>query len=268
MSAEPVADPAQDVTTSTLTIPDGIGGKVQFTLQLPTSPVTERLPTLILLVGIKTNEETLTRISDQGDNALVAYHYDYDQSTWKSLSYVRRALIAHRMTCQIPDQIAALVEWIKSQPWADPGRVNIGGGSLGAISLPMVLRELQARGIELRTISFAYGGAGRVMLGYLSLRHRSRLLAAVGGGFAWLFLRRLEPARHLPHLHGQFLIISSPDDRLVPRRCSKLFEDLTPEPKTIVHMQGVHINTKERKLLAEVMAITRKWLTGQGAFNP
>jgi hypothetical protein len=268
MSAESVADPGQGVTTRTLTIPDGIGGAVRFTLQLPTSPVTERLPTLILLAGIKTNEETLARISDQGDNALVAYHYDYDQSTWNSLSHFRRALIVHRMACQITDQVVALVEWVKSQRWADAGRVNIGGGSLGAISLPMILRELQARGIKLRTSIFAYGGAGLATLGYLSLRHRSPLLAAVGGGLAWLFLRRLEPARHLHHLRGEFLIISSPDDQLVHRRCSKLFEDLTPEPKTIIHMQGMHVNTRERKLLADVIAVAHKWLTEQGALNP
>jgi hypothetical protein len=268
MYAQTVAGLGQNVTTDNFRIPDGIGGTVRFTLQLPTSPLTERLPTLILLAGIKTNEETLTRTSGQVDNALVAYHYHYDRDTWKSLSLFRRALIVHRMSCELPDQIAALVQWVKSQPWADRGRVNIAGGNLGAICLPMVLRELQTRDIELRTVTFAYGGAGRAMLGYLSLRHRSRLLAAAGGGFAWLFMRRLEPARHLPHLRGEFLIVSSPDDELVPRRCSKLFEDLTPEPKTIIHMQGVHVNTEERQLLAEVIAIVRQWLTDQSAFNP
>lgn len=268
MAAEPVVPPGRELAVQTLTIPDEIGGKVRFTLQLPRSPASGRLPVLILLAGIKTNEQTLTKISGQGDNALIAYHYDYDQSTWKSLSRFRQGLIAYRMTSEVPDQIAALVDWVKSQAWADPDRVNIAGGSLGAISLPMILRELQKRDIALRTVTMAYGGAGRLTLGYLSLRHRSRLLAAVTGVLSWLFLRRLEPAIHLPHLKGEFLIISSPDDNLVPRRCAKLFEDLTPEPKTIIHMQGAHVNTREQKLLADVVGIARKWLAERGALNP
>ena len=268
MCAQTVTGSGQDVNANTLSIPDGIGGTARFTVQLPTLPLTERLPTLILVAGIKTNEETLTRASGQGDNALVAYHYDYDRDTWKSLSIFRRALIVHRMARELPEQMAALVRWVKSQPWADRERVNMVGGSLGAICLPMVLRELQARALELRTSTFAYGGAGRYMLAYLSLRHRSRLLAVAGGVFAWLFMRRVEPARHLPHLRGEFLIVSSPEDELVPRVCSKLFEDLTPEHKTIIHMQGVHVNTKERELLAAVIAIVRQLLTEQNAFNP
>lgn len=268
MVIAPVAAPNREQTVQTLTVPDGIGGTVRFTLRFPKSQASERLPVLILLAGIKTNEQTVDKIQGQGDNALIAYHYDYDKSTWKSLSRLRQGLIAYRMTSEVSDQIAALVEWVKGQDWADPDRVNIAGGSLGAISLPMILRELQKRGIGLRTVTLAYGGAGRMTLGYLSLRHRSLLLAAVTGLLSWLFLRRLEPAIHLPHLKGEFLIVSSPDDNLVPRRCAKLFEDLTPEPKTIIHMQGGHVNTREQELLGEVVGIAQKWLTERGALNP
>ncbi len=241
---------------------------VRFTLQLPRSRGSARLPVLILLAGIKTSEQTLERIPGQGDNALIAYHYDYDKSTWKSLSRFRQGLIAYRMTSEVPDQIAALVEWVKGQAWADRDRVNIAGGSLGAISLPMILRELQNKDIGFRAVILAYGGAGRMTLGYLSMRHRSLLLAAATGMLSWLFLRRLEPAIHLPHLKGEFLIISSPDDNLVPRRCAKLFEDLTPDPKTIIHVRGAHLNPREQNVIGDVVEIAQKWLVEQGAYNP
>lgn len=268
MTAFPAIDLKSRCTTRSLEIPDKNGRTVRFTLRLPATTSQEPVPVLIMLAGIKTNEETLERLPEQGENALIAYHYDYDQSTWKSLSYVRRALICRRMGRQVSSQIAALVEWVKSQPWADGERVNLGGGSLGAIIMPMVLRDLQAWNVTVRTVTMAYGGAGRRLLTYLSLRHRSWWLAATGGAVAWLFLRRLEPAIHLPHLSGEFLIISSPDDRLVPRRCSKLLEDLTPEPKTIIHLQGDHVNTKRKEILAEVVATIRHWLADRGALNP
>lgn len=268
MSANPAAGRESHFTTETLEIPDGNGGAVSFTLRLPATSSPAPLPTLIMLAGIKTNEETLSRLPEQGNNALIAYHYDYDQSTWKSLSYVRRALICRRMSREVSGQIAILVEWVKAQPWADDERVNLGGGSLGAIVMPMILRDLQARGVKVRTVTMAYGGAGRRLLAYLSLRHRSWWLAATGGAVAWLLMRRVEPAIHLPHIRGEFLIISSPDDSLVPRRCSKLFEDLTPEPKTIIHLKGEHVNTKRREILAEVIATIRRWLADRGALNP
>lgn len=268
MSADTAADLGSRFATQTLEIPGRIGDTVTFTLRLPSAPSPGPLPVLILLAGIKTNEDTLTRLPEQGNNALIAYHYDYDQSTWKSISYLRRALICRRMTRQVSGQIASLVDWVKTQAWADRERVNLGGGSLGAIVLPMILRDLLAWNVKVRTVTMAYGGAGRRMLAYLSLRHRSWWLAVTGGTVAWLLLRRLEPATHLPHLSGEFLIISSPDDKLVPRRCSKLFEDLTPEPKTIVHLQGDHVNTKRREILAEVIATARQWLEQKGALNP
>ncbi len=268
MSADTAADLGSRFTTQTLEIPGRNGDTVTFTLRRPSTPSPGPLPVLIILAGIKTDEETLSRLPGQGNNALIAYHYDYDQSTWNSFSYLRRALICHRMMRQVSGQIATLVDWVKAQLWADSERVNLGGGSLGAIVLPMILRDLLAWNVKVRTVTMAYGGAGRRMLAYLSLRHRSWWLAATGGAVAWLFLRRLEPAAHLPHLSGEFLIISSPDDKLVPRRCSKLFEDLTPEPKTIIHLQGDHVNTKRREILAEAIATIRQWLADRDALNP
>ncbi len=268
MSADPAADLGSRFITRNLAVPEANGRTVRFTLRLPATTSSSPLPALIMLAGIKTNEETLSRLPEQGDNALIAYHYDYDQSAWKSLSYLRRALICRRMTRQVSGQIATLVDWVKAQPWADSERVNLGGGSLGAILMPMIVRDLLAWNVEVRTVTMAYGGAGRRLLAYLSLRHRSWWLAATGGAVAWLFLRRLEPAIHLPHIRGEFLIISSPDDQLVPRRCSKMLEDLTPEPKTIIHLEGDHVNTKRREILAEVIATIRRWLAERGALNP
>ena len=83
-----------------------------------------------------------------------------------------------------------------------------------------------------------------------------------------LVCARLEPALHLPHLSGDFLIISSPDDSLVPRRCSALFEALTPEPKEIVHMRGVHVSAKTPDLLAEVVETARRRMVERGIMNP
>ena len=161
-------------------IPDGAGGEVKFYLRLPEKPCSERIPLLIVLAGVKTNERTLARAPAQRDNALLTYEYDYDKTEWRQSSYLARARHVQRMTVGMPRQLEALLRWAKSQPWVDAEKINIAGGSVGAIYLPMILRDLQTKGLGFRTVTLAYGGAGRATMCYLMLRHRSRVLALLG----------------------------------------------------------------------------------------
>ena len=226
------------------------------------------MPVLVILAGLKTSHRTLDRLPACGANALVAYAYTYDREHWRIQSNLGRGVIAWRMASRLADQIAALLEWVKRQPWCDTERVSLCGGSLGAILLPMILRDLQSRRIGVRCAVFAYGGAGRFSLAWLSLRHRSVVLAALGALLALVCLRRIEPARHLPHLEGDFLVISSPDDELVPQRCAVHFEALLPDPKRIVHLSGEHLATHRPELLALVVDTAKSWLLERDAFNP
>lgn len=255
-------------TVESFRIPDNKGGEVKFSLRRPKAPADERLPLLIVLGGVKTNERTLTRAPVQKRNALITYEYDYDKEDWRRWSYPNRARHVLRMTVGMSGQIEALLVWVQSRSWIDPERINVVGGSVGAIYLPMILRDLQAKGLGFRTVTLAYGGAGRTTMCYLMLRHRSRVLAAIGATLCWLLLRRMEPATHLPHLKGEFLLISSLDDERIPRRCSKLFEDLTPETKTIIHTSGQHVDTEHPHVLDEVFATTLGWLVENRALNP
>ncbi len=49
--------------------------------------------------------------------------------------------------------------------------------------------------------------------------------------------------------------------------CSKLFEDLMPEPKTVVHTEGGHISTNASQILASVVNTSLGWLVEKGAIN-
>lgn len=227
------------------------------------------VPVLLILAGIKTGHQTLDRLPPPGNNAVIAYAYPYDRERWRRQTVFGRALVAWRMSRAVSGQILTLLRWVREQPWADRARINVAGGSLGAIVLPMVLRYIQQHedGPGFRTATFMYGGAGRASLGYLSLRHRSKLLALATGGLAWLFLRHLEPALHLPHLRGDFLVISSPEDELVPERNAYLLEDLLAEPKEIIHMKGDHVDATNPELLFEVVRVGREWMLARDAFN-
>jgi hypothetical protein len=253
--------------TESFALPGAPGGDVCFDLRMPVNAAGRSLPVLIVLAGIKTGHQTLERLPAPGDNAVIAYAYPYDRERWRRSSIFRRALVVYRMSRDVCGQVDVLLRWVKSQSWADSQRVHIVGGSLGAILLPMILRYVQARGESVRTAVMAYGGAGRMTLAYLSLRHRSHLLGAAAGLLVGLFLRHIEPARHLPHLRGEFLVVSSPDDSLVPRRCAQRLETLLPEPKTIIHMRGEHVDASNQKLLFDVVSVVCKWMQERGVLN-
>ena len=252
--------------TQAVEIVDRDGSPLRFEVRRPVDESIE-VPALVILAGLKTGHRTLERLPACGANALVAYAYPYDRERWRSQSNPGRALVVWRAVRRLTVQIEALLGWLRRQPWCDGARVSLCGGSLGAILLPMIIRELQSRGVPTRHAVFAYGGAGRVSLAWLSLRHRSALLAALGALLAFAFLRHIEPARHLPHLEGEFLVISSPDDERVPESCAARFEALLPEPKRIVHLSGVHLDTERPDLIAAVVDAATTWLHERDAFN-
>ena len=126
------AEASPEHITETVNVPAGPGRTATFTLRLPFRPGDEPVPVLLILAGIKTNARTMERLPAVGHNAVIAYHYDYDQSTWKSTPYWRRAIECDRMSRQTPAQVAAILTWMMTQPWCDRERINLAGGSLGA----------------------------------------------------------------------------------------------------------------------------------------
>jgi dienelactone hydrolase len=159
----------------------------------------------------------------------------------------------------VPGQVSAMLDWLVRQPWSDPQRVSLLGFSLGAIALPAVEHMAQHDGLAIRWTMLAYGGAGLAALVKGDRRIEPGWERPLLGQGAAFLLWPLEPARHLPGLHGQFLILGASSDEVVDRRSSAQLEALAPEPKTIIHTAGEHIGTGPDRsaMLAEAVAITR-----------
>jgi hypothetical protein len=82
--------------------------------------------------------------------------------------------------------------------------------------------------------------------------------------------RPIEPAQHLPHLQGHFLIITGADDTIISEEASSRLVELTPMPKQLIRLPGSHIGTgSERQLVIDsAIETTRNWLIAEGAINP
>ena len=161
-----------------------------------------------------------------------------------------------------------MVRWTRAQPWADPDRVSLVGVSLGALVLPAAQRMAAAHGETLGPSILAYGGTGLFDILHANLAQDRTL---VRYGAAWLGslgLRALEPAAHLPHLAGEFLLINGPDDPRIPAQSATNLHRLAPEPKEVRFLSPGHFDADSQELLDDILALCRSWLVARRALNP
>lgn len=155
-------------------------------------------------------------------------------------------------------------------PWGDADRVSLLGYSLGTFVAPAVQRIVEQRGGDVRWTILAYAGApiGAVIAGHPAVRP-GWARRPLGAGID-LLLRPVEPSEHLPHLHGRFLVLRAARDRLIAAAAADRLVELTPQPRTVVVIEGDHmgLGPEKRKLLAKVVAVSRAWLIEQGAIVP
>jgi hypothetical protein len=244
-------------------------GSVGFTVSLPDAPPAAPLPVVMVLGGLGRGADNIAPVRAPGANALIGFDWPMPPRLPRGSGFILQAPDLYGRLIATPGQIVAALDWAASQPWADPDRISLLGFSLGAMAAPAAQRLAEARGRSIRWTVLAYGGAG---LGDVLATHprlRPGWARPVIGGLVGLLLRAIEPAEHLPHLGGAFLIIAGHDDRLVPAGPARRLRDLTPEPKTIVLLEGGHmgVGAGQQILLAKIIVTSRAWLIAQGAIN-
>ena len=280
-----VAAPLPDVTVATV-LPYGGAGcgasrlcqdvildpaaarPVRIAVSLPEDTGPAPLPAVILIGGLRTGREALGLLPDLGRNAVITYEYPLGRDHWRQGFLPLQIVAARAAALAVPGQLAAVVRWTRTQPWADPDRVSLVGVSLGALVLPAALRSAAAHGEAVRPSILAYGGTG--LFDILSA-NLARDRPWLGRSVAWLAslgLRALEPAAHLPHLEGEFLLINGRNDPRIPATSAADLQRLTPEPKEVRLLGAGHFDADDQELLGQILAICRSWLISRRALDP
>ncbi len=243
------------------------GARFDVTISLPRDGPRQALPVLLIIGGLAAGKDSLRHLPDIGANAAVTYDFplrphEVDAGWWGG-----RLLAARRAALAMPGQVVALASWLRQRPWDDGRRISLLGYSLGALAVPAVHHMGSRHGVAFGPSVMAFGGAGLEGLVERNLRIRPRWLRPV---LAWLAAsagRQVEPAVHLPHLRGEFLIVNAAADRRIPPAAARALAALTPEPKTVVTLPSGHIDPRDPALMNEIVAITRRWLLARGAVN-
>ncbi|HEX9400471.1 MAG TPA: hypothetical protein VF912_10200 [Anaeromyxobacter sp.] len=248
-------------------------GRVRFVVSLPDPMPPGRLPLVVILGGLRGGSDSIREIAnvsgDPGPNAFVGYDWPLPSREPGTGEIVRRLPEFRRKVLTVPGQVDAILAWASRQAWADPDRVSLLGFSLGAFVVPAAQRLAQDRGASVRWTILGYAGApiGAVIAGHP--KAGPPWIRPALGTAADLLLRPVEPSHHLPHLRGRFLVLRAANDRLIVRAAAERFAELTPEPRTVVRIEGDHMGLGDKwKLLAHVIDVSRSWLLEQGAIDP
>lgn len=241
---------------------------VTIALSLPARLPREGLPVVVILGGYRTGREALKHVPDPGPNAVVTYDYPLSRETWGEGSWLAKIVEGRSAMLAVPDQVLAIVRWAGAQPWAEAERISLLGYSLGALFVPVAYRHAQTHGTRLGPGIMAFGGAHLCPIIRANLRLKPAFARGLAAWFATVALRSLEPARHLPHLRGEFLLINAKDDERIPPTAAEALHALTPEPKTVVNLASGHLTPDDQELMAEVVRLSLEWLVERGAINP
>ncbi|MGA7577325.1 MAG: alpha/beta hydrolase family protein [Desulfobaccales bacterium] len=255
---------------SHITLPGKLLGKITFNLSLPDPLPLKKLPVVLILGGLVTGADSIRYIKDAGDNAIASYAWPVPVRLHGVGALMLQAPGLYHNVMTIPGQGASVLNWLSSQPWADPARISLLGFSQGALAAPAVQDLAAHYGIRVGWTIIAYGGAplGTLLAGNPHMRP-----AWLGKALApWvdLIFHSLEPTVHLPRLSGKFLVLSGRDDNLIPEAARNLLRDAVPEPKTVITFEGNHmgVGPDQMALLQNILAASKKWLIENGAINP
>jgi hypothetical protein len=245
-------------------------GRIGLAISLPDPLPKRRLPIVMVLGGLATGERNIRHIPGGGDNAIVGYDWPIPTAQPQGWDLVGEAPDLYDRALRVPGQIAAALDWLAGQGWADPDRISLLGFSLGALAAPAAQRLAELRGRAVGWTALAYGGSPIGALLAANPYMKPRWTAPIFSRVADLVLRPVEPGEHLPHLRGRFLVVGGRDDAFVPEAAARRMRDLTPEPKTIILLDGGHMGAgaDRQALLAEIIAVTTRWLADEKAVNP
>jgi dienelactone hydrolase len=170
----------------------------------------------------------------------------------------------------IPAQVVSATAWLSAQPWADPKSVSILGFSLGALAAPAIENVAEHDGQPIGWTILAYGGDPFGALVAANPHLKPHFLRPILAPLVNILLSPLEPAKNLPRLSGEFLVLQGSDDSLIPSDARARFRDAVPEPKTVTTFDGDHMGVDPDKLglLQQIIGASKLWLIDKGAIAP
>jgi len=232
-------------------------GRVRATIRHAPQP--DGTPVVVILGGLKTGRRAVDLVDPDLPLTVASLDYAWDGPTrLNGLSILIRLPAIQRDLARTAVALRDLIRHLEHEGGAG-GRVYVVGASLG---VPIAV--VTAAAVKPAGLALLYGFADHETL----LAHR--LAAYVPFATVRVVLARalatlianLDAARTLPRLCGTaVLVVSSPDDQDLPRRCSDLLWNSTCDPRHRVELPGGHLRGgRDGQLLAQATDVVTEWI--------
>jgi hypothetical protein len=244
-----------------LTATDGFAGRLRvvrdFSGEMPR-------PVVLMLGGHRTGRAAASLVGDPGGIAVVAVDYPYDGpdkirgvgQAMKHAPGMQRALL------DTPRALSQAMDWVLTQPWADPARIELVGVSLG-VPFAAVTGALDTRFSRVWIIQ---GGADNEEWLNRSLERRI--------SHAWV--RR--PTAMLVHrlAHGAsfdteawvaqiaprpVIVIGALQDQRLPLEQVEQVYAAAGEPRELIWVDGGHVSPRRPETVRRLLEVVRARLT-------
>ena len=218
----------------------------------------------ILIGGHETGRDAIGLLRDTRGVAVAALSYPYHgASKPKGLAFVGAIPAIQQGIRDTPAAILLALDWLASEPWVDPARIDLVGVSLGA-PFVCVAGALDPR--FKRVWSLHGAGDPRLLIEH-SLRRkvRSDPLRAMASSIVSLLAYgdRLAPEKWVARIAPRpFLMVNASDDERLPREAVLTLYESAREPKELLWTEGRHVRPRNGDAVASLVDLVLARIAG------
>ncbi len=133
VSRQPQEPASGERVLQDVTLVSSSGLRVDMRVLRPAESPGDKLPTVLLVNGKRTGKYAVDLLDRPGNVAFAAIEYPYHgpphvQGLWQTLAAVPAI---QRAVLDTPPALMLAVQWLATQPWADPRQIELAGISLG-----------------------------------------------------------------------------------------------------------------------------------------
>lgn len=224
-------------------------------------------PVLVLLGGHRTGRDAVKLLGAPGGVAVVALNYPYAgperprgwRQVWRAFRLARPAL------ADTPPALMLAAEWAARQAWADAGRMELVGVSLG-VPFAAVAGALESRFARVWLIQ---GGA--TLEDWLDHNLERRIASPGGRRFAAWAIHglargsRYEPERWVAKIAPRpVVVIGARQDRRLPVALVERLHAASGEPRELIWVDGDHVD-RQPEAVRELVALVLSRVGRNGA---
>jgi dienelactone hydrolase len=229
-------------------------------LRPPDSPG-QRRPLVVILGGHRTGRDAVDLVGDPGVVAVAALDYPYHgpdkpSGWWESLCTIPAA---QRGLLDTPPAVFLAMDWLLTQPWVDPARIELVGVSLGVLLAAVA----GAGDPRFRRVWLIHGGAG--IRGWIEHNLRDRIptrrlrTAAADLLYVLAYGPTFEPRRWVGRISPRpVVIIGAASDEQLPRELVEQLFAAAGQPKELLWTQGTHVNPDRPEVIQQLLGMARE----------